>query len=105
MKEAYYILIEEIGGEQMIEIKAGMVIGRKRVVRMLPKGPFMYARTQCLCKHKTVRIQSVASLVDGKSVSCSACFHDDLRAACDAVKIARHAEADAIRKQFGRKSA
>jgi hypothetical protein len=83
-----------------MEVTKGMVIGRKQVVKLYNKGPFAWVRTKCTCKHKTVREQSLISLLHGLSVSCSACFHDDLRTACNAVKAQRRVESEAIREQF-----
>lgn len=88
---------------KMMEVKAGLMIGRKRVVEVYSKGPFAYARTECQCKYKTIREQPIGMLVKGKSVSCSACFRDEINAAIRAVNEQRQVEAAKIRKMFGRK--
>jgi hypothetical protein len=85
-----------------MEVRKGMIVGRKKVVRLYNRGPYAWVSTRCTCKHKTVREQPLLSLLQGLSVSCSACFHDDLREACNAVKAQRRVEAEAIRNQFGK---
>lgn len=63
------------------EIKIGTLIGRRRIIKKIKRGPYTYVDAQCTCDSQTIRRGiPLAQLIRGQALSCG-CWPQEIRAA------------------------
>ena len=57
-----------------VQLKEGMVIGNRALLKEIKRGPYTYYLTRCLCRFKTKTVVSAARICNGQAQSCNRCF-------------------------------